>query len=526
MGESIVREKQLAVIYTRVSTEEQKNEGYSLEGQREQLLKYADKMGLKVVEAYCDAGYSGKDFNRPDFQRMMRDLTKGEFQVILSWQVDRISRNNKDVLTLIENELKPRHCKLLICQGEIDSSTPNGFMIISLLGTIAQHERSSIISRVKLGMEKRAANGEWNGGLIFGYDNDKINKKLVVNNEESNVVKIIFQMRTEGMGYKAIAQRLNERGIKTKTKKLFSIFGIKTILTNPMYIGQSRWSYHQDWNTHRRKGKNETPVVAEGKHQAIIDLELWEKVQAVQLAAQNSISTNKNFNGDFFLTGILRCPKCGSGTVMRKSPKYDKSGYHYYYQCQANHSKGVVACGSNLIRKERVEEQVLTTIKTLLHSDLIIDEVLKKLEYDVKQDTQEIQQIVNMLEKELTVKKTNLNKLNEDYFNDHIAAKLYNMRAEELMDKIDGLSERINQYQKELNREFAKIKIDKEIVNQALINFNLLFESASNMQKKALIRALVKRVEVEQDRQTIKDIALWFCDELTLPLSEVRGAVS
>ncbi|MEF3305345.1 recombinase family protein [Paenibacillus sp. GYB003] len=516
-------DKQLAVIYTRVSTEEQKNGGNSLQAQEDELIKYAEQKGLKVVRVYCDGGYSGKDFNRPEFQKMMKDLEKGEFQIILAWRVDRISRNNKDVLTLIENELRPRNCKLLISIGDIDSSTDNGFMMISLLGTLAQHERASIISRVKLGMNKRASEGKWNGGLIYGYD--CVDKKLVINEAESDVIRNIFQMRLDGMGYKAIAHRLNERGITTKTGKLFSIFSIKTILTNPTYIGQNRWSYHQDWNIRRRKGKNEEPILVEGQHEAIISLELWNKVQAVQLASKNSVSTNKNYNGEFLLSGLLRCPKCGAGTVMSKTKKYDGSGYHLYYMCQAYHSKGKVACGTNLIPKDRIEGQVITTVKALLHSESIIDEVLAKLEQDVKQDTYEIQQTLNLVEKELTRNEAMQKKLDTDYFAGAIAAQQHSRLSEQLRERNEELSERIDRFQRMLDAEYAKIKINRDTVNQALINFNSLIDSATNEQKKALIRALVKRVEVETDRQTIKDITFWFFDGLTLPLSKVRGTL-
>ncbi|MUG71785.1 MULTISPECIES: recombinase family protein [Paenibacillus] len=517
-------DKQLAVIYTRVSTEEQKNGGNSLQAQEDELIKYAEQKGLKVVRVYCDGGYSGKDFNRPEFQQMMKDLEKGEFQVILAWRVDRISRNNKDVLTLIENELRPRNCKLLISIGDIDSSTDNGFMMISLLGTLAQHERASIISRVKLGMNKRASEGKWNGGLIYGYD--CVDKKLVINEAESEVIRNIFQMRLEAMGYKAIAHRLNERGITTKTGKLFSIFSIKTILTNPTYIGQNRWSYHQDWNTRRRKGKNEEPIIVEGQHEAVINIELWEKVQAVQLASKNSVSTNKNFNGEFLLSGLLRCPKCGSGTVMSKSKKYDGSGYHLYYMCQAYHSKGKVACDTNLIPKERIEEQVILTVKALLHSDSIIDEVLEKLEHDVKQDTIEIKQTLNFAEKELSQNEALQKKLDADYFAGSIAVQQYNRLSEHLRVRIEELNNRVDEFQRMLDAEYAKIQIDRDTVNKALINFNSLFDSATNEQKKALIRALVKRIDVEPDRKRIKDITFWFFDKPTLPLSKVRRTVS
>jgi Site-specific recombinases, DNA invertase Pin homologs len=519
-----MKEKALAVIYTRVSTEEQKKGGFSLEAQEDELLKYAENKGFKVVDKYSDGGYSGKDFNRPEFQRMMKDLVEGKFQIILAWRVDRISRNNKDVLILIENELKPRNCKLMISSGDIDSSSDNGLLFISLLGTLAQYERSSIISRVKLGMKKRAEGGKWNGGVVYGYD--CVDKQLVVNKAESEVVKSIFQMRSEGMGYKAIAHRLNECGIKTKTGKMFSIFSIKTILNNPVYIGKCRWLYHENWNINRRKGRNDDPIIVDGQHEAIISMDLWEKVQSVQLVNKNSVSKNKNFNGEFLLSGILRCPQCGAGTVMSKSKKYDGSGYHLYYMCQAYHSKGKAACNTNLIPKEHIEKQVIQFIKSLLHAESIIDEVLEKLERDVERETKDFQQSLKILERELLNNENRQKKLDDDYFNGSIAVHQYNRLSEQIRMRNEELSSQIDKFQRMVEVEYAKIKFDRNTVKQALMNFDSLFDSATNEQKKALIRALIKRIDVEPDRRSIKEITFWFFDKPILPLSNTRRTVS
>ncbi|NKI20352.1 recombinase family protein [Paenibacillus dendritiformis] len=113
-------------IYIRVSTEEQKNAGCSLEAQEEELHRYVTSIGLTVFDVYRDGGYSGKDFNRPDVQRLFSDMAQNKFQAIVVWRLDRLSRNNKDTLTLIDNELQPRNMRLLVSTCGIDSSTIEG----------------------------------------------------------------------------------------------------------------------------------------------------------------------------------------------------------------------------------------------------------------------------------------------------------------------------------------------------------------------------------------------------------------
>lgn len=112
-------------------------------------------------------------------------------------------------------------------------------MFISLQGTFAEYERNVTINRVKSGMKKRASNGEFNGGTLLGYD--IVNKQLVVNEQESEIVKRMFEMRAEGMGYKTIANRLNSYGYKTKRGNNFGICAVRLILHNKEYVGVNTW---------------------------------------------------------------------------------------------------------------------------------------------------------------------------------------------------------------------------------------------------------------------------------------------
>src|SRR5690606_37254015 len=124
---------------------------------------------------------------------------------------------------------------------------------------------------------------------------------LEINKEESEVVKKIYLLRSQGLGYKSIANLLNEQGKRTKNGKLFSIPGVKLILENEVYIGNVCWGKHRQWSSQRRKGKNDNPIRVKGKHDAIIDMDLWNKVQAVNKAQRATATTYSNFKGDFIL---------------------------------------------------------------------------------------------------------------------------------------------------------------------------------------------------------------------------------
>ncbi|MGP3610351.1 recombinase family protein [Anoxybacteroides rupiense] len=511
-------------IYTRVSTEEQAKEGFSLKAQEEHLRTYAKNMGYEVYDVYADEGYSGKDYNRPEIQRLFQDLYEEKFQGILVKSVDRISRKMSDISKLLDDVLFPNNCRLLVSDNNLDSSSVTGAMIINFLGSFAQYERAMIIDRVKAGMEKRAELGYWNGGRVLGYDT--VNKELVVNEHEAMIVKKIFEMRAEGKGYKTIAQRLNEEGYRTKMGRLFSICTVKTILENEIYIGKCRWGRRRDWSLKRRKGTTNDYVLVDGRHTPIILPELWARVQAVNRTQKESVSKNRNFNGEFILSGILRCPACGAGTVMSKTKKRDGSGYHLYYMCQAYHTKGKKACSSNLIVKEHIENKVVQLIKELVQNEIIVENVLAKIEKQHQEEIAALHNSLILIGRSLEKKKSHLDKLSKDYFAEKISAETYNELSEALRKEIKELQEKKANIEREFEIKSSRGVITKEIVIEALRNFSALYDTASNEQKKALIRAIIKKIEVEPNRKDIKRITFWFDYDDALLLSKTRGTVS
>lgn len=518
-----------AALYLRVSTEEQKREGFSLGAQEDILKAYCESKGFVIYDVYDDGGYSGKDFNRPRMQQLLRDLRGDKFDIVLAVAVDRISRNNLDVLTFVDRELHPRGKKLLISTCDIDSSTETGKMFISLLGTFAEYERQLIVSRVKKGMEKRAGEGKWNGGFMLGYD--VVDKKLVINENEAEIVRKVFELRISGKGYKWITNYLNESGKKTKHNASFSTNTVKTILENEKYTGAMTWGKMRDWNSKRRSGKAE-PTKAEGEHTAIIDLDTWNKVQAIKKINTESPVSQSNFKGEFILSGLLRCPVCGAGTVMSKRPKRNGTGYHLYYMCQNFHTKGKTVCSSNLINKELVEGQVLQFIKTILAEEQIVDGIMNRLKSDESLSTSE-------LEKDFDIQNTCLKKLIEkqkkqdaDYYAEKIRAERYDRLSETLELEIKECKRIIAHLEREIEKLQSAVIINKEIILDALINFDSVFEDATNEEKRTLLRALIKEIHVEADRKSIKNIVFWFTEDdgkntcNALPMSEERRAVS
>ncbi|MCY8807969.1 recombinase family protein [Bacillus atrophaeus] len=287
-------------IYARVSTEEQASEGYSISAQLQTLRQYAMLYNWEIADEYGDEGISGKSIKgRPAMQRLVADVEQDKFQAVLVWKISRLSRNMLDTLTLLD-KFEDYGVKFISYSENFDTGSPIGRLVVQLMDSIAEMERNTLSENVKLGMKQRALEGSWNGGVVFGYDS--VEKELVINDEQAEVVKMIYTLYSQGKGLKAITNQLNKEGFRTKRDRHFSINGVATILDNPVYNGKISWLKVENWDKKRRKGRNENPILVKGQHDAIINDELWSLVQARR---KSKSFKQRQSNEPFLLSSLL-----------------------------------------------------------------------------------------------------------------------------------------------------------------------------------------------------------------------------
>lgn len=203
-------------IYARVSTEEQAEQGYSIEAQITTLRNLCKAEQKIVFKEYVDAGISGKTIEkRPAIKQLLRDVEEGKIQEVLVWKLDRISRKMSDLLQIVEhlnrNNVKFRSYS----EKDFDTETASGKLNIQMLGVIAEFQRNTIVENVKMGMKQRARKGKWNGGTVLGYDVVEVesgcgkDSVLKINHIEAELVQKIFRMYGSGQGLRSIANQLN-----------------------------------------------------------------------------------------------------------------------------------------------------------------------------------------------------------------------------------------------------------------------------------------------------------------------------
>ena len=227
-----------AAVYSRVSTEDQAKEGFSIAAQLKRLNAYCKARGWSVAGEYIDDGHSGREVKRPAYQRMMGD--KDMWDVLVVLKMDRIHRNSRNFAVMMDN-LRDWGKEFNSMQESFDTTTAIGRFVMDTIQRIAQLESEQIGERVKMGMTQKAKKGI--GYLGFGepYGYEYLDKKLLIREDESAVVREIFTTYLVGASIRDIVDGLNYRNIPAKKGGSWTKEAISNILKNPLYCGYVRW---------------------------------------------------------------------------------------------------------------------------------------------------------------------------------------------------------------------------------------------------------------------------------------------
>jgi len=489
-----MEKKKVAVGYIRVSTEEQAKDGYSLDNQGSVINKKCAYEGWEVKHIFHDKGISGASMDkRGGIKDLLKYIKSNKVDYLVVYKVSRLSRKIADVVAIADH-LEKVGVKLIAIEDNIDTSTPMGKYFLVLGAIFAEMERENIITQVKGGMEQKAKLGEWNGGKPpLGYDLD--NKKLKVNEEEAKIVKTIFTEYLKGNGYKAIASCLNEKGFKTKLDKLFSGNGVKEILKNPIYCGRVRWGYREDWGklhegNKRKRQYNDTPIISEGIHEAIIEKEIFDKVQSI--LKSNPRFHMKQFNGNHLLSGLIRCPDCGYGMSMQNVKS--KGKVYEYYTC--NQYQAYKSCKPNSIKKSDIEEEFLTIFEAVINEPSTLTTILESLN-NTGQQGKQIGLDIKRKEDEIKKLRSKESKLMDELLegNDNYKATIRG-KIQEISDDIVVLENDIKKLQTIIKKN-AESKLDINEIRSLLQKAGKVIPLLDKPSQQALIRKLITSIKVK-----------------------------
>ena len=508
------REGKKCVLYPRVSTEMQVD-GYSLEGQKNSLKRFADREEMQVIGIYEDAGKSGKSIEgRPAFKKMLSDIKNGlEIDYILVYKLSRFGRNAADILNSLEF-VQSYGINLICIEEGIDSSQTSGKLLISVLSAVAEIERENIIEQTMNGRREKARQGGWNGGFApYGYylkDN-----QLLIEEKEAEAIRIIFdKFGNSDIGLGGVAKYLNLQGIKKIPRQngkleTWSSHLIRQILDNPVYCGKI--AYGRRTREKVKGTKNEYKqvhaddyILEEGLHEGIVSEELWQKVHAKRLATGIKQPSKVGKDRAHLLTGVLKCPLCGSSMYTNKHAWTNKDGTYkevYYYICGRNKQERGRHCEYKAsLRKTDIEPLVIEAVKELVSDKYFAKEIEKRIGIQI--DTTAIDKELENYESKLKEVDLNKARLEREIDNLPVDARYRERKLHDMTLRLDGLYDTIVELEERI--EDAKLRrssIEMEAITldniyKIMLNFGKLYDRISDEEKKSIITYLIKEIQI------------------------------
>ncbi len=444
----------VAAIYIRVSTDAQREEGYSIDAQKEMLTAYCVSKAIKNYEYYIDGGFSGSNIERPELKRLIEDVKEGKIGCVLVYKLDRLSRSQKDTLYLIEDVFNPYNVDFISLNESMDTSTPLGRLMLGILSAFAQLERENIKERTSMGMKERVKEGYWMGGgrVPFGYDYDS-EKGILVPNKDAEAVRKVYELYLSGYSTNSIArmlglsyERLARQILKRKTNAGFIVYKGEEFL---------------------------------GKHEPIISLETYER------AMQRMSERSGRFKGDAqnLLTGLVKCGVCGA---KMRYQKWGKQGYKLVCYSKDKSKPHLVKdpdCTNNGIWADELENVVKEDLFSLGIKST-------KIKFDNEKS------VIDIL-------KENEKKLSEKL------KRLYSLYAEAddeiLKESIKEIKINLDSIQKQIKREEKERVISKRNseIKKQLTTLRETWKYLTPKEKRNIIESCVSEIVVADDNAEI-----------------------
>lgn len=480
--------------YCRVSTDKE-DQLNSLEAQKKFFAEYTQRTGDILVRLYADEGISGtKIKNRKEFLKMMSDAEKGLFDLVVVKDISRFARNTVDLLQNIR-KLKALGIETQFLTANM-TSMGNSEFVLTIFGALAQEESANTSKRVKFGKKINAEKGKV-PNIVFGYDKtngDYFN--LTINEREADAVRSIFRMyREEGYGAAKIANKLNERGIKTKRNCAWSANAVVRILTNELYTGRIINGKQEvaDFLTGQRKQKDSSEwLITERSDLKIIEPEEYAEVQRIlQSRGQTFKLDRQRHSNKFLFSTLIKCKECG-WSFRRIERKYKNT--YVTWVCSSRNGKGADSCENKTSIAEDELIQVLTDYfaSILANQKNVVKYVVSEFEKVYKAKDENID-----YEKQLTAEINKLTKSRQkfmDIYTDDLISR------EELNRQLAGMRQRMEYLEKEL--KMVTYHLTKHEQLEGILNKTFRsIEDITDVSRmtNAQLKKLIQRIEVDED---------------------------
>ncbi len=468
------KEKKLVVaIYARVSSQDQVDDGYSIEEQQKRLKALADARDWIVYKTYVDPGYSGSNLKRPAIQSLIDDAKKHKFDMVMIYKLDRMSRSQKDTMYILEDVLVPNNVDLLSISESFDTSTPFGRAMIGILSVFAQLERENIKERTSMGRRARISKGHSHGTKpALGYTFKAGNNDLVINPYEALIVKDIFELFVSGTSIISISNIIADK--YGSNVRAWTNTTIRRVLRNPVYIGKVCYGSE----------------LFDGIHEPLVDDLDFYKAQEIlkrnkELSRRTYEYSTASGKADHLLTNLLYCGDCGARMAYAK---VSKNVSRYMCYSVSRKSKAMIKsdhCTNRLypFTAEQFEEIILGEIKKLATDPTYIFDTINAT--TPEDTTAPIQERIDEVNKQIS-------KLLDLY-------QLGFTDISQITDKLNTLKDEKEKLENQLSNETITRTYSPGAVKELLKDFDEIIEYGSPEEIHRIVHTLINKIVILND---------------------------
>ena len=503
-------------LYERVSdADERKNEydveSESITNQREFLTRYVLNKGWNIIDEYVDDGYTGTNFYRPAFQKMIRDIKQGIINLVIVKDYSRFGRNYSKAGYYLDEFFPSHNVRFIAINDGIDTfkKNNNNNELSGFKGVMNDMYSADISKKIRTSFNSKRRGGQFIGAFApYGYKKDPNNKnKLIIDDEAAKVVKRIFEMRVNGIANEKIMRILNDEKISCPAKYkaesglnyknvnvIYYVWRsetIKDILRNPTYIGNIAQKKSERISYKVRKHKKiprDKWLIVENTHEPIIDKETFYKVQKLLDEKAYGIT---EFKTEHLLSGILYCGDCGMPITFRRDGK--KKNKDFITLC-SNYSR-FHNCTRHAVLLDNVDKLVINDLQNIANMAIKNkNEFMNKINKpNMKEEKNINKNIIEKKQRRLAEIIKLRRCLYEDWKRKIITKEDFDSMYLEYNKEKEKISNDILKLQKEIKEEKKKDQVADYInLLENIVNFNIV--------PKNIIIELIDKVEIFQDK--------------------------
>ncbi|HGL8689982.1 TPA: recombinase family protein [Streptococcus agalactiae] len=504
--------KYVAGLYCRLSKDDGNSvESMSIWSQKVMLKQFAESNNIAIYDYYVDDGYSGTNFERPSFKKMITDIENGKIDCVITKDLSRLGRNYLQSGAYIEMYFPQKNIRYIAITDGIDTLNSNQNDIMPFKNILNEMYAKDTSKKVKSAIQSRMREGTYIGSKApFGYLKDPNNKRrLIIDEKTKPIIELIYKLCLEGKGTQLISQELMKRkiprpsafvenaeklyGLTEENKYQWSHRMVLNVLRDPVYCGNMARNKRPTLsfkNSKRMYIPKSDYIYAKDTHEGIVSEEIWEQVQT--MIDKRKCNNKKGLYYDNIFQGLVRCPKCGYALTPKTDYRLKKKELidFVHFSCSTYKKYGVNACSSHRIEARDLYNIVLEDIQyhgsmALSAKEDFVEKIIEKIEVEKIDEGKELSNKLELKKNQLAELDRSYEQLYEDRLEGNITERNFNLMNVSISKKQDKLIEEIkvlegdievsfeteDNYKKFMNNisKYAKIKsLNRYILNQII----------------------------------------------------------